>query len=957
MADVITRFKLETTQYDSKLRDASKSLAEYTRQATKAGSEFKNFTQKNVEAARALGTITPSANNAKEKVKELVGAFNDAAKAYNALTKEQQQSDFGKALGESLNQLKGRIRDAKIELNDINKELGQRGGAKFGQFSSVIDTVGNKLGIAGSLTDMLTSRTALMTAGIGAATTAVIAATKAWADYNSELARNDNATMVTTGLKGPDMTKMTDAMMSVSKVYGVDFRQAINAANTLMVQFGLTGDESIQLIRDGMQGMIQGDGPKLLSMIQQYAPSFRDAGISAQQLVAIIHNSEGGIFTDQNMNAIVMGIKNIRLMTKNTSDALAQLGIDGEEMTKKLNDGTMTIFEAMKQVMQALQGVESGSRTAGEVMQAVFGRQGAAAGTNLAKAIETLNLNLDETKRQTGDVGDSIAKLERATGELNKAFRDCFGWDGWQQMATGIKTKFVEGLTTILNIVAQIRKHVKWTLQNLDIIEHETPQYEPRRWDDFELDSNVVEDAKRKREEARERIRNRRNTTHSTSTRSKGGGSTGTDPAKQASERVAAAYHEYEQTIEKAKMSLDNGTSSEADYKKKLLSAEERLWDALGDAYQVHADPKYKQAQEECAKNIQQLGGEVTASVEAQKKAQEAARQLAQTQKRVNDALEESARAYTSNDLKGYLAAQKKVGGDAGAGMTSEAFTYTSSNLDAFIGSLKERISTADLGSELYNNLTKQLTDATALGNLMQEAIKQGIDIAQFDPQDLWRKVFGDDPGDYIEDDQWDKLVEKINEELAARGIKISLDNTSGAVSSKGRNNPYLHEEGGKTYAKMNELLGGMASGMGQIVSGLEQLGVKIPEGFKSALGLMQGISTILTGIASTLLVIKAIQAADFFKLFANGGVVHAASGFAGVVPGNMLSGDNIPALLNSGEVVLNRAQAGNVASQLQDNGGGMTIVGELSGEKILLVANRYLKRKGEGEIVTWSFN
>lgn len=957
MADVITRFKLETTQYDSKLREASKSLAEYTRQATKAGSEFKDFTQKNVEAARALGTITPSANNAKEKVKELVGAFNDAAKAYNALTKEQQQSDFGKALGESLNQLKGRIRDAKIELNDINKELGQRGGAKFGQFSSVIDTVGNKLGIAGSLTDMLTSRTALMTAGIGAATTAVIAATKAWADYNSELARNDNATMVTTGLKGPDMTKMTDAMMSVSKVYGVDFRQAINAANTLMSQFGLTGDESIQLIRDGMQGMIQGDGPKLLSMIQQYAPSFRDAGISAQQLVAIIHNSEGGIFTDQNMNAIVMGIKNIRLMTKGTSEALAQLGIDGDEMTKKLNNGTMTVFDALKQVVSALQDVDSGSRTAGEVMQTVFGRQGAIAGTNLAKAIETLNLNLDETKRQTGDVGDSIAKLERATGELNKAFRDCFGWDGWQQMATGIKTEFVEGLTTILNIVAQIRKHVKWTLQNLGIIERETPQYEPRRWDDFELDSNVVEDAKRKREEARERIRNRRRTTHSTSNRSKGGGSTGTDPAKQASERVAAAYHEYEQTIEKAKMSLDNGTFSEADYKKKLLSAEERLWDALGDAYQVHADPKYKQAQDECAKNIQQLGGEVTASVEAQKKAQEAARQLAQTQKRVNDALEESARAYTSNDLKGYLAAQKKVGGDAGAGMTSEAFTYTSSNLDAFIGSLKERISTADLGSELYNNLTKQLTDATALGNLMQEAIKQGIDIAQFDPQDLWRKVFGDNPGDYIEDDQWDKLVEKINEELAARGINISFDNTSGAVSSKGRNNPYLHEEGGKTYAKINELLGGMASGMGQIVSGLEQLGVKIPEGFKSALGVMQGISTILTGIASTLLVIKAIQAADFFKPFAHGGVVHAASGFAGVVPGNMLSGDNVPALLNSGEVVLNRAQAGNVASQLQDNGGGMTIVGELSGEKILLVANRYLKRKGEGEIVTWSFN
>ena len=117
MAEVITRFKLETTQYDSKLRDAAKSLADYTKTAALAGNEFAKFTQKNVEAARAFGNISTSANNSKDKLKELVGAFNDVAKQYNALTKEQQQSDFGKALAESMTTLKGRIKDAKEEMN------------------------------------------------------------------------------------------------------------------------------------------------------------------------------------------------------------------------------------------------------------------------------------------------------------------------------------------------------------------------------------------------------------------------------------------------------------------------------------------------------------------------------------------------------------------------------------------------------------------------------------------------------------------------------------------------------------------------------------------------------------------------------------------------------------------------------------------------------------------------
>ena len=128
MADVITRFKLETTQYDSKLRDASQALAQYARQASFAGSEFNKFTRHNAEAARALGSISTSATNAKDKVRELVGAYNQAANAYNALTKEQQQSDWGQALAESVQKLKGRITEAKQELYSMGDSAKGTGG-------------------------------------------------------------------------------------------------------------------------------------------------------------------------------------------------------------------------------------------------------------------------------------------------------------------------------------------------------------------------------------------------------------------------------------------------------------------------------------------------------------------------------------------------------------------------------------------------------------------------------------------------------------------------------------------------------------------------------------------------------------------------------------------------------------------------------------------------------------
>ena len=85
--DVITRFRLETTQFDSKIKSAAKGLSEYTKAASNAGKEFQKFTKDNVAAAQALGKMATSSQDAKGKVQELVGAFNEAAKAYNALTK------------------------------------------------------------------------------------------------------------------------------------------------------------------------------------------------------------------------------------------------------------------------------------------------------------------------------------------------------------------------------------------------------------------------------------------------------------------------------------------------------------------------------------------------------------------------------------------------------------------------------------------------------------------------------------------------------------------------------------------------------------------------------------------------------------------------------------------------------------------------------------------------------
>jgi molybdenum-dependent DNA-binding transcriptional regulator ModE len=128
MADVITRFKLETSQYDSKLRDATKGLAQLAKDTQKAGGDMNKMSKEQVEAARSLGKLAGGATNAKEKVRELVNAYNKLAKEYNDLSEKNKQSDFAKAMSDSMNELKGRIRDAKQELYGLNEETGNVGG-------------------------------------------------------------------------------------------------------------------------------------------------------------------------------------------------------------------------------------------------------------------------------------------------------------------------------------------------------------------------------------------------------------------------------------------------------------------------------------------------------------------------------------------------------------------------------------------------------------------------------------------------------------------------------------------------------------------------------------------------------------------------------------------------------------------------------------------------------------
>ena len=130
MADSIVRLKVESSEYDQKLKRAAEGLTRYADECRKVGGTMEVVEKDTLEYVRALGQMDTVSRTATGKLSEMKKTFTELSVVYNKMTAEEKQSPFGQALSQSLDQLKVRINDSKTELNEVNQSLVGGGGLK-----------------------------------------------------------------------------------------------------------------------------------------------------------------------------------------------------------------------------------------------------------------------------------------------------------------------------------------------------------------------------------------------------------------------------------------------------------------------------------------------------------------------------------------------------------------------------------------------------------------------------------------------------------------------------------------------------------------------------------------------------------------------------------------------------------------------------------------------------------
>lgn len=397
--------------------------------------------RENTEEGRKLVAQTKEIYEEMKRLQEATGKFqlnvgnyteaSDAIIAYGDRLKESL--GLNSAFGESL------------------LALGRGGEEAKGVFTAMGD--GAKA-LGKTLLTLMANPVFLAIAGVAAAG----AAFKWWYDYNAGLVEATRLTQQFTGKSGDDLKAFRNEVQAVADSFGADFRETLIATNALSKQFGISANEALQLVKDGFLSGADANG-EFLDTLKEYPAYFKEAGISADQFVAIVaQTNKMGIFSDKGVDAIKEANLRLREMTTATAAALDGIGISSEQVQKDLQTGAKTTFDVMRDISAKLNELPDSATQVGTAIADIFGGPGEDAGLQYLRTLKDISTNMDEVKGKAGLLGQLQEEQLQSQIELQNALSGLFDATGgnFETLTTQAKVFVNQGLTAIIKGVIDI---------------------------------------------------------------------------------------------------------------------------------------------------------------------------------------------------------------------------------------------------------------------------------------------------------------------------------------------------------------------------------------------------------------------------------------------------------------------------------------------------------------------
>ena len=409
----------------------------------------------------------------KGSLKQLRAALSNLTAEYDRLSQAEREATKGKRLEDKINGVTKALKGAEEETGRYYRNVGNYDNAikeAIGLNSDFAKTLfeiaeggtgaTTKIKAFGkTLLSLIKSPSFMAVAGI----VGVGSAFKWWYDYNAGLVEATRLTKQLTGLSGNELKQFRNEVQAISDTFGKDFRETLNTANALTRQFGISTDEAVSLLKEGLISGADVSG-EFLQNVREYSTFFKEAGLNADEFIAIVsQTNKDGLFSDKGIDAIKEATIRLREMTTATSTALENIGLDSKQVQKELVSGSKTIFDVIREISARLGELPENSAAVGAAIADIFGGAGEDAGLQYLKTLKDIDTSMQTVMKKSGELGDlqraridSEIELQNAISE----FADITGGT-FEALQTKIKTGWNATMTDIVKTINSQIKRVK----------------------------------------------------------------------------------------------------------------------------------------------------------------------------------------------------------------------------------------------------------------------------------------------------------------------------------------------------------------------------------------------------------------------------------------------------------------------------------------------------------------
>ncbi|MBR8697128.1 phage tail tape measure protein [Enterococcus gallinarum] len=211
------------------------------------------------------------------------------------------------------------------------------------------------------------------------------------------------------------ITDMTKKFLAIETTLGSDMTETMRGVNSLMEQYGLSGEEAMDLIaKAGQNGLDKTD--ELGDNLAEYVTNFKDAGYSAEDMFAILETGlDSGAYNLDKVNDLVKEFGN-RLVGGDVQSAVENLGGNFVNLYKQIQDGNLSSKDAFQLLAGEINNLSSDQEKAAAIA-AIFGSQGEDAGIKVVESMGKASDALLENKQAYEDATGAAKEMTNGVEE------------------------------------------------------------------------------------------------------------------------------------------------------------------------------------------------------------------------------------------------------------------------------------------------------------------------------------------------------------------------------------------------------------------------------------------------------------------------------------------------------------------------------------------------------------